>query len=61
MAGTGSRMERQQAFTPEPPRDLLSTDEHGYTDTAPVLQQAAARNPVLNGQDAEAWLGGSDG
>jgi hypothetical protein len=57
----GQRQIRQQAFTPDAPRDPLSSEAHQYTDGVPEMQQAAARNPILNGEDALARLRGPHG
>jgi len=61
VADTGSRMERQQAYTPDPGRDILSDDAHQYTDPVPGLQAKAANDPVYNGTDALRRLRGGEG
>jgi hypothetical protein len=52
MGDSGSRMERQQASTPEAPRRILSDEAVQYTDQVVKFQQAAVSDPYLNGADA---------
>jgi hypothetical protein len=59
--GRGERQARQADFVPEPPRDVLSSEAHEYVDGVQPAQQAAARNPILNGEDALARLRGPHG
>jgi hypothetical protein len=61
VADTGSRMERQQAYTPDPGRDILSDEAHQYTDPVPGMQRKYAQNSVYNGSDALARLRGGEG
>ena len=56
MGDGGSRQARQQEFTPTPPRDLFSADQHRYTDEVPVAQAAATQDPYLNGEDSQRRL-----
>ena len=50
--GQGGRQARQQEFTPEPARDLLSAEQHQYTDPVPAMEAKYAADPVYNGSDA---------
>ena len=52
MADYPARQGRQQKFTPEPARDLLSADAHEYTDPVAGQQAKYAADPVYNGSDA---------
>jgi hypothetical protein len=61
MADTGSRMERQQAYVPDPGRDLLSAEQHQFVDGVPGMQQKYAQNAIFNGSDALARLRSPDG
>jgi hypothetical protein len=47
-------MERQAAFTPEPPRRILSDEAMEYVNSAAKLQRKALNDPYLNGSDSEA-------
>jgi hypothetical protein len=53
----GQRQIRQQEFTPDPPRDPLSRDQHEYVDGVPAMQQKYANNATYNGEDAMRRLG----
>jgi hypothetical protein len=61
VADTGSRMERQQAFTPTPVRGIYSAEQHEYLDPVPGMQAKYAADATYNGSDALKRLRGSDG
>ena len=52
----GQRQQRQADFAPTPARDPLSSEAHQYVDGVAPAQETAARNPILNGEDALARL-----
>jgi hypothetical protein len=56
----GQRQARQQAYTPDPGRDLFSDEAHVYVDAVPGLQAAAAANPELNGDAARGRVRGAN-
>jgi hypothetical protein len=56
-----SRQQRQQAFVPDQPRDLLSSEAHQAVDPVPGMQRKYAQNAVYNGSDALARLRGEHG
>ena len=57
----GSRQIRQAEFTPTATRDVLSDEQHEYTDPVPAQQAKYAADPVYNGSDALARLRGPHG
>jgi hypothetical protein len=52
----GSRMARQLEYVPDPGRDLFSAEAHEYVDAVPGLQEAAASEATLNGEDSQRRL-----
>jgi hypothetical protein len=61
VADTGSRMERQAAYVPDPGQDPLSAEAHEYVDGVQPMQRKYAQNGTYNGSDALKRLRGPDG
>jgi len=53
VADTGSRMQRQQEFTPTAPNRLLSDEAMQYVDGVAPMQAKYAANATYNGEAAK--------